>query len=301
MPQGPLAPDLPEPLVILVTGPTGNVGGALVSRLSTAGAPVRALVRSTVRGDDLRGYDVELAIGTYEDQDSLRAALQGVERVFLLTPASEQMAAQEKALLKAAVEVAPGAHVVKLAAAGVDVPGDSPVRFLRSHQEVVRALADSGLPHTVLAPGSFMQNLLSQAASVQAEGVLRGTAGDGAISHVDVRDVAAVAAHVLTSDGHEGATYTITGPEALTYPQVAEALGRVLDREVRYEDVTPEQSHASMLGSGVPEWLAEGLLELGQVARSGAAAGVTDEVEKATGTPARPLEDFLREHRAAFA
>lgn len=287
--------------MILVTGPTGNVGGALVSRLSTAGAPARALVRSRVRGDDLRGYDVELAVGTYEDQDSLRAALRGVERVFLLTPASERMAAQEKALLRAAVEVAPQASVVKLAAAGVDGPGDSPVRFLRQHQEVVRALADSGLPHTVLAPGSFMQNLLAQAASVQADGVLRGTAGDGAVSHVDVRDVAAVAAHVLTSDGHEGATYTITGPEALSYAQVAEVLGRVLGRAVRYEDVAPEQSRASLVHSGVPEWVADGLLELGQVARAGGAAGVTDEVQKATGRPARPLAEFLGEHRAAFA
>lgn len=287
--------------MILVTGATGNVGGALVSRLSTAGAPVRALVRSRVRGDDLRGYDVDLAVGTYEDEASLRAALEGVERVFLLTPASEQMAAQETALVRAARDVCPDAHVVKLAAAGVDAAGDSPVRFLRSHQEVVRALVDSGLRHTVLAPGSFMQNLLAQAASVQADGVLRAGAGDGAISHVDVRDVAAVAEHVLTTDGHDGATYTITGPEALTYDQVAETVGRVLGKPVRYEQLTPEQDRSALLSAGVPAWLADGLVELAEVARSGGAAAVTDEVQKATGRPARSLEEFVTEHRAAFA
>ena len=230
----------------------------------------------------------------------MRAARQGGDPVCPLTPASEQMAEQEKALVRAAQDVAPTAHVVKLASAGVDAPGDSPVRFLREHQEVVRALADSGLPHTVLAPGSFMQNLLAQAASVQAEGVLRASVGDGAVSHVDVRDVAAVAAHVLTSEGHEGATYTITGPEALTYTQVAETMSRVLGREVRYEQVSPEQQRSALLTAGVPEWLAEGLLELGEVSRSGGAAGVTDEVQKATGTPARSLEEFVAEHRAVF-
>lgn len=283
--------------MILVTGSTGNVGGALVSRLSTAGLPVRALVRSRNRGDDLRGYDVDLAVGTYEDDASLRAALDGVERVFLLTPASERMAEQELALVRAAA--GSGVRVVKLAAAGVDAPGESPVRLLRQHQEVVRGLADSGLAHTVLAPGSFMQNLLRQAAAVQ-EGVLPTTTGDGAVSWVDVRDVAAVAAHVLTTDGHEGATYTITGPTALTSEQVAEVLTRVLEREVRPHPVTAEESRAVLLEHGVGEWLADGLAELDEVARSGGASGVTDEVQKATGTPARSLEEFVREHQAAF-
>ena len=287
-----------EPLVILLTGATGNVGGALVSRLSTAGEPVRALVRSRERGDNLRGFDVDLAVGSYEDESSLRVALEGVDRVFLLSPGGERMAEQELALVRQAT--GSGVRVVKLAAAGVDAPGGSPVRFNQQHRQVVQALADSGLPTTVLAPGSFMQNLLRQAGSVQEQGVLRTAVGSGAVSHVDVRDVAAVAAHVLTSDGHEGRTYTITGPEALTYDQVAETLGRVLGREVRHEVVSPEQSREAMLAAGVPAWNVEGLLELEELYRSGAADTVTDEVEKATGTPARPLEEFLSEHAAVF-
>lgn len=286
--------------MILVTGATGNVGGALVSRLSTAGEPVRALVRSPERGDSLRGFDVEVAVGTYEDDAALRAALDGVDRLFLLTPASEQMVAQETAVVRAAQEVAPGLRVVKLAAAGVDAPGESPVRFLRAHQEVVRLLADSGLPTTVLAPGSFMQNVLRQAAGVREDGVLRASVGNAAVSMVDVRDVSAVAAHVLTSDGHEGATYTVTGPEALTWAQAAAVLAGVLGREVRHEDVPAEQARAAMVEAGTPEWLADGLLELDEVTRSGAAAVVTDEVQKATGSPARSFEQFLTEHRAAF-
>jgi uncharacterized protein YbjT (DUF2867 family) len=287
--------------VILVTGATGNVGGALVASLSASGVPTRALVRSRERGDNLRGYDCDLVIGSYDDPGSLRAALAGVDRVFLLSPASEQAVEQELAVVAAVQQQAPEASVVKLAAAGVDAPGESPVRLLRSHQQVVRALADSGLPTTVLAPGSFMQNLLRQAASVQEQGALYGAIGDAAVSHVDVRDVAAVAAHVLTSDGHAGATYTITGPEALTYAQVADVFSRVLDKPVRAVDVPAEQSKAAMTGSGVPEWLADGLLELDEAYRTGAGALVTDEVQKATGRPARSVEQFVQEHRAAFA
>ncbi len=131
--------------------------------------------------------------------------------------------------------------------------------------------------------------------------MLRSSVGDAAVGHVDVRDVAAVAAHVLTSEGHAGATYTITGPEALTYAQVAETMSRVLGRPVRLEEVPAEQARAGMVAAGVPEWLADGLGELDAVTRTGAAAGVTDEVQKATGHPARDLEAFLTEHRAAFA
>jgi uncharacterized protein YbjT (DUF2867 family) len=190
--------------------------------------------------------------------------------------------------------------VVLLAAEGVDAPGERGGRVLAEHRRVVRHLRDSGLPGTVLAPGSFMQNLLRQAGSVQEHDVLALPAGTAAVNHVDVRDVAAVAAHVLTSDGHDGATYTVTGPEALTYEQVAASLAEVLGREVRYVDAPPQDARAALVGGGLSPWLADALLELHEAYRSGHGATVTDEVEKATGRPARPLRQFLTEHAAAF-
>lgn len=286
--------------MILVTGATGNVGGAVVRRLSAEGVPARALVHSSERADTLRGFDVGIVVGDYDDPASLEHALEGIDRVLLVSPGGPETVDQEQAVVRAVQAAAPGAHVVKLAAAGVDAPGEAPVRLLRAHQQVVQVLADSGLPTTVLAPNAFMQNLLGQAASVQEQGVLRSSVGDAAISHVDVRDVAAVAAHVLTSDGHEGATYTITGPAAVTYAQVAEVLGGVLGREVRSEELTPEQARAALTAGGASDWLADGLLELDEAYRAGAASVVTDEVEKATGRPARSVEAFLTEHRAAF-
>ena len=115
-------------------------------------------------------------------------------------------------------------------------------RFVAAHREVVAGLRESGLRHTVLAPSSFMQNLLGQASSVQARDVLPTTTPDAPVAWVDVRDVAAVAAHVLTSDGHEDATYTITGPVAVTGRQTAAALTTVLGREVSAEPVTAQDA-----------------------------------------------------------
>lgn len=285
--------------MILVTGATGNVGGALLAQLAQRGVATRALVRRPERADTLRGYDVDIAVGDYDDPASLPKALDGVERVFVAAPASEVLASQEGAMLDAAA-AAGVSQVVLLTAAGVDAPGPSPVRLLRGHQAVVRRAGELDLPATVLAPNGFMQNFLRNAGQAQAEGVLAGPLGAAAVSYVDVRDVAAVAAHVLTSDGHEGATYTITGPEALTMEQVAERMSAVAEREVRYVDVPVDDARAGMLASGAPPWLTEGLIELYDVYKAGHAAAVTDEVQKATGHPARSLDTFLGDHRAAF-
>lgn len=283
--------------MILVTGATGTIGGHLVQQLCAAGVPTRALVRSRERADDLRGFDCDIAIGSYDDPASLPPALRDVERVFLLSPPGEASARQEGALVDALPD---GVGVVKLAAIRVDSSWGSHVRLLTGHRAVIARLAEKGVPTTVLAPTFFLQNLLRQAAGITAEGVLRAGVGDAAVAHVDARDVAAVAAHCLTSDGHEGATYTVTGPEALTYAQVAQRMSAALGREVRHVDTPAEGMRAGMLAAGVPEWVADGLAELDAAYRDGPGDVVSHEVDKATGRPARTLEDFLATHRAAF-
>lgn len=285
--------------MILVTGATGTVGGHLVDQLSRSGAPVRALVRSQERADVLRGYDCEIAIGSYDDPQSLHRALGGVTKLFLLSPPSEQMASQELAVLTAVRAAHAAVQVVKLAAIGVD--GDvAGARLLEQHRTVVDALVEHGQPHTVLAPNSFMQNFLFWAGSVQEQGAFYAPAGEGEVSHVDARDVAAVAAHVLTSDGHDGATYTVTGPRALTYAEVAEHFSTALGKPVSYVDVPPEGARAAMVDAGFSPWLADGLVELNARYRAGAASVVTDEVHKATGRTPRTVEVFLSDHLAAF-
>lgn len=282
--------------MILVTGATGNVGGELIARLCEAGVPTRALVRTPEKADALRGYDCEVAVGDYSDRDSLTDALRGVETVFLVTPDGPGQVRQERSVIDAVVR-AGGARIIKQAVMGPAAVG----RMGDNHAGALDYLRSSGLPHTVLAPNSFMQNLLRSAALVQEQNKLAVPAGNGALSCVDARDVAAVAAHVVTTEGHEGATYEITGPEALTFGEMAVRMSRVLGRDISYVDVAPHEFRATIVDSGMSEWLADALGDLMSAIRAGKAAAVTDEVKKATGRPARPIEDFLATHRMAFA
>lgn len=285
--------------MILVTGATGNVGGHLVPLLCGSGAPVRGLVRSPEKAEALRGYDCEVAIGSFEDAESLDEAMRGVDRVFLLSPAGEGQVEAETAVVEAAERSGAGAHVVKLAVLGTSA--DSPVRMYRNHAAAVSRLERSGLPTTVLEANYFHQNLLLQAAPLQEQDALLLPGDDTPVSAVDARDVAAVAAHVLTSDGHAGATYRVTGPEPITRAQTAERLSALTGREIRYTSVEPTRAREGYIELGLPGWLADGLLEMYASHGRGEAAEVTDEVNKATGRDARSLDDFLADHRAAFA
>lgn len=284
--------------MILVTGATGTVGSDVLRALCVdASVPTRGLVRSPERADDLRGYDCEIAIADYDDAESLDRALVGVDAVFLAAPSGPEQVEQEEAVVDAAARA--GARVVKLASLGWDVGGYG--RLVDAHARVIEHLRASGLPHTILAPGDFLQNLFALAASIQESSVLALPAGDAPVSSVDARDVAAVAAHVLTSEGHDGAAYVITGPEALTKSEVAQRLSKVLSRDVTYVDADPAQVRRAMLAGGLDEWRADGLLELYEAVRAGKLSAVTDEVRKATGRPARGIDDFLQDHRNVFA
>lgn len=285
--------------MILVTGATGTVGSEVLRLVTEAGTPARALVRSPERADSLRGFDADIVVGHFEEAGSLDDALRGADAVFLVSPAGPTQVQQETGVIDAAVR-AGGTRIVKVAAIGVDSEAQGG-RFVDNHRQILRHLVDSGVPHTVLAANGFQQNLLRVAAAVQERGELLQPGGSAAVSHVDARDVAAVAAHVLASDGHEGATYTVTGPVAVTYGEIAQELSDLLGQPVRYIDSDPQHSRAGMLAAGVPEWNADGLLELAAWYRTGEAAVVTDEVEKATGRPARTVRDFLAGHRGAIA
>ena len=280
--------------MILITGATGTVGSHLLQDLCRDGHAVRALVRSPEKADTLRGYHCETAVGSYEDGKSLRHALHGVERVFLLTPAGARMAEQEKALVDL---LDPSVPVVKLAALGFETGRGA---LAQQHLSVVQHLQERSQPMTVVAPTSFLQNLIGFAGTITSTGQLLVPAGQAAVAHVDARDVAAVAAHVLTTSGHEGATYVVTGPEALTYDAVAARLGAALGREVSYVDVPPPAAREAMVGAGLDPWLADALVELYGLYRDGGTQEVSDEVQKATGRRPRTLEDFVADHGAAF-
>lgn len=254
-------------------------------------------MRSPEKADALRGYDCETAIGDYDDAWTLGAALTGTDAVFLASPGGQQQVIQERAVVDAAGRA--GARVVKLAAAGWQ--SDALGRFGASHRQVVDYLAASGLLYSVLAPNDYLQNLLRSAAQIQSEGVLALPVGDTALASIDARDIAAVAVHLLTAGGHDGASYELSGPEALTKVQVAERMSEVLGTAVRYVDADPADVRAGMLGAAMDEWLVDGLMELYAAYRAGYGSTVTDEVGKATGREPRSVTDFLADYRSAFA
>lgn len=287
--------------MIVIFGATGTIGGEVLRQLADQRAPVRAVVRSPERADALP-VAAPTVVADLAEPSTLGTALEGAERVFLATPASPQQVELESALVDAMAAAPSRPHLVKLAALGYDaVPAEQAIALAGNHRRTVEHVRASGVPHTVLAPSGFMSNLLRGAAGLRAEGVLRASSGDGGVSWVDPADIAAVAVHVLTSTGHDGASYDVTGPEVLDQEAVARELSVVAGRPVRYVDLTPEEYRAGLDAAGLPSWLASALTELEQTYRAHRAEVVTDEVRKATGRDATPLREFLARNRAAFA
>jgi uncharacterized protein YbjT (DUF2867 family) len=284
--------------MILVTGATGTIGSELVRQLSAAGARVRALVRDQAKAEAIAGAGVEIVQGDLLDPASLDAAMDGVDHLFLLTAFSpDQETPAANAI--AAAQRAGGVHVVRASAAGASE--DSRFATGRGFARTEKLLQQSGLDWTVLQPHAFMQNVLMSAATIAAEGVLYGTAGDGRIGTIDTRDIAAVARTALTEPGHTGKTYVLTGPASVSHADMAATLSAVLAKEVRYVDVPPDQYKQTLLGYGLPEVLAEDIRVLyGEIFRNGGGDFVTTHVQDVTGRPARSFDDFVRDHVAAF-
>ncbi|WP_460503286.1 NmrA family NAD(P)-binding protein, partial [Hymenobacter agri] len=209
---------------ILLTGATGTIGSELTKILIRRGVPFRALVRSLPAAAALQGQPgVELVVGDLDDPASLAPALVGVERTFLLTNSTERAEQQQLNFVQQARQ-AGVRQVVKLSQWAADRL--SPVRFLRYHAAVEEAIRASGLAYTFLRPNLFMQGLLGFRESIVHQGVFFAAIGDARVSVVDIRDIAAAAAAALTESGHEGRTYNLTGPAALTHAEMASQLAQ---------------------------------------------------------------------------
>jgi uncharacterized protein YbjT (DUF2867 family) len=283
--------------VILLTGATGHVGSELLRLLGEAGTPARALVHSPGKAAQVQRLGLEVALGDFEQPDTLEEAAAGCDHLFLLSPPSPRQCEQEHAVIDAAGR-AGVAHLVKLSVAGADP--DAGLAFRRWHGQIERLLARSGLAYTLLRPNYFMQNFLMSAQPVADQGALYGMTGEGRVSYVDTRDVAAVAATVLTSPGHQGRTYTLTGPEALSAAEAAERLSAATGRQVRYVDVGPDGFRQGLSEAGMPGWLVDALVEGNALLAAGDGEAVTDDVASVTGRAPRTLGQFAVDHRMAF-
>jgi uncharacterized protein YbjT (DUF2867 family) len=283
--------------MILVTGATGQVGYRLLEALADARAAATAMVRVEAEGVDLPG-SAEHVVGTLDGPPPAEV-LQAFDRVFLLSPAHEGQVELELIFIDALLAAGHRPRVVKMAADGFEDPGCE-VRFMRNHREIAVHLDKTGLPVTYLAPTIYMENLYEAADTIRVQGTIFAPAGQAKIGFVAVSDVAEAAAQVLTSDGHEDMTYVLSGPESLSYADVAERVSAVFARQVDYQELPEHVAEEQMLASGLSSWQTDGTIELYEWIRHGAADTVTSTVRELTGQDARPIEDWLDEMRAAF-
>jgi uncharacterized protein YbjT (DUF2867 family) len=280
--------------MILITGASGNVGKEVLKQIAATGAQVRAAFQ-TVSKAAAAPSGVEIVTMDYNQPQTLQAALKGVERVFLVGPPTPNLPALER---KAMDEIKQSGvrYVVKLSAMG----GRGAI-FPRQHADSEDYIKSSGVSWTFLRPNGFMQNFVTyNGVTINTQNAFYGSQGEGKVSHIDLRDIAAVAVKTLTEDGHEGKAYSLAGPEALSNARVAEILSDDTGREIKYVDLPAEQFKQSLVGAGLPEWSANALLDLQQFYRRGGASEVTREVEQLLGRKPTSFEQFSRDYAQAF-
>ena len=284
--------------MILVTGATGTTGSEVVRALTARVGRVRALVRDAEKARRKLGPGVELAIGDFADPRSVRAALEGTDALFLSCADDPRRVGWETAAIDAAA-AAGVRRVVKLSTAAA-APG-SPVAFWDWHGQVEQHLRSSAADWTILRPAYYMSNLLAAAPQVAAEGRLYAPAGAARIAMIDPRDVGASAAAVLSSAGHEGQTYLLTGPAAITYAQVAAELSGITGNRVDFVDIPDDAAQQAMIRDGLPGFVAEQIVRTFAQLRQGAGAQVTPAVETLTGSAPRDFASFARAYARLFA
>ena len=283
--------------MIFVTGAGGTVGSEVVRALSNAGAKLRAGYSSEEKAAKARGLGIDAAAADFSQPDTLPAVLRGCDHLFLLGATAPNQTELEIGVVRAARD-AGIQHVVKLSVWGAE---EEAFTFARLHRPVERFIESSGLGWTFLRPNGFMQNLVNfLAAAIKSQNTLYQPARNAAISHVDVRDIAAVAVRALTSPGHVGRAYVLSGPEAVTYGQIAEKLTALLGREISYVDMPDDAAKQVMLGMGISEWYANAMLDLVHYYVAGRASRVTQAVREVTGRDAISYDRFLADHIAAL-
>jgi uncharacterized protein YbjT (DUF2867 family) len=286
------------PDTILVTGSTGNVGSQVVKQLSSFNGNVRAAIQSKNKANEIKNARAQLVEMNFNKPETISMALEGVEKLFLLTPFVPNMVDISMNLVNEAKK-ANVKHIVKQSAFGSDMEPPH-ITMNKLHRQVEEAIESSGINYTFLRPTSFMQNYLGFANFIKSQGLFYAPLADSRTSFVDIRDIAAVAVEALTKSGHENKAYNITGPEAVSNYDIANILSKITGRKVTYVNVSDDDARKGMKDNGMQEWTINALIELSNFQKAGKASLVTSEVERVTGRKPISFEQFAKDYSETF-
>jgi uncharacterized protein YbjT (DUF2867 family) len=282
--------------VILITGANGTAGRAVLAEVARSGEKHRAMYRSKEEAAKAPA-GTEAVVADFSERASLAAALRGVESVYLVCSPIPELVQLEGNAIEAS-EAAGVRRIVLNSALGA---GDYGKSFPSWHRKVEDKLKTAKIAHCILRPNSFLQNLLTYyAPSIRAQGAFYGAMGNARTSYVDVRDVAAVASKALRNSEHDGKTYELNGPEALTCAEVAERISRHAGIAARYVDIPAEAQRKAMMDQGMPEWQVTALLELQEYYTGGRGGALDGALQELLGRPPITIDRFLKEFAGEF-
>lgn len=278
---------------VLITGATGNIGTLLTKKLAGEDSvDLRVLVRDADKASHLKDLGAELAIGSFDDAASIKSAVEGVDTIALISPAGGTAAELVSTVLKAA-KAAGVRKIVRLSAIKASTEG--PTLNSIQHGITDAEILETGITYTIFRPHYFMQNMLWSGESLTGESKFYQGMGDGAMGMVDVRDIADSAAAAVLSDQFDNQIFELTGPESITFHDVAATLTDVLGRSIEYVPVSPEAVEQSILDLSNDQWFATVMRQYSQAYSENWGDFTTDNVEKLTGHPARSFKSFARE------
>jgi uncharacterized protein YbjT (DUF2867 family) len=283
--------------MILITGASGNAGGAVLHEVLKIGSGARAMYRS--KEDSAKvPQGATAVIADFAAQQSLSRALEGIDTVYLVCSPVRELVELESNMIDASHK-AGVKHIVLNSALGA---GDFAKSFPSWHRKVEDKLKGSGMDFTILRPNGFMQNLISYfAPSIRAEGAFYQSTGRAKVSHIDVRDIAVAAAKILSSPAHHsGKIYELNGPEALSYAEIAEEISKATGRKVQYVDIPANAQRKALLDMGMPDFLVTALLELQEYYASGKASKVDGTLESLIHRAPTTMDEFLKEFAEQF-
>jgi uncharacterized protein YbjT (DUF2867 family) len=283
--------------MLLLTGVTGKTGGASAQALLKKGIKFRAIVRNADKAVALKAAGVELVIGDVTDRAVLETALAGVEKALMTMPNGEKQLELEKQFID--VAKARGVkHVIKMSSMEAVPNATAPIPKI--HYASEQYLKQSGLVWTMIKPNFFMQNLLGSGGTIKEQGKFFLPLAQGKTVMIDTRDIGACVALVMTTPGHEGQSYELTGPEELGFAEAAERFTKVLGRKVEYVHVPMPAYRQTLARFLTNEWHLNAVCELFQEIADGQDLHVTGTVQKITGKAPTSLEQFIRDHQAVF-